>query len=179
MAHSLAYAEAVATRCARTFRSATVWAPAAPLPRLLARRPLHTPLAAAAAAFPTAESGPLLPLCERPAIHVAQLTSLLAWRDAAASRAAAAGARWDGEPDAPTAEDLQTELVWLLDDAVAGLRPQGNDAWKAKAWRDIERGEAEEGSDALEVNLRESVEGLGRFKSLYILITYINDLSNY
>lgn len=159
MAHSLAYAEAVAARCAQNLRSAALWGASPPLPRLLARRSL-----AAAAAASAADPHPLHPLCERPPAHVAQLTSLLAWRDAAASRAAAAGAAWAGESDAPSVDDLATELSWLLDDAVAGLRPQGASIWQAKAWREIERGEAREdaaAAAALEVSLRESVEGLG------------------
>ncbi len=106
---------------------------------------------------------PKIPLCERTPAHSAQLTSLLAWREKAAQSATLAGTKWAaaGEADAPSVEDLHTELSWLLDDVVAGLRESSSAAWQQKSWRDIERAEAGPSMGAAEINLRESLEELG------------------
>lgn len=121
---------------------------------------------------------PRIPLCERPPAHSAQLTSLLAWRELATQRATLAGTQWAaaGEADAPSVEDLHTELSWLLDDVVAGVRTSPSAAWQQKSWREIERveaaavGAASGGCGAAEIHLRESLEGLGRCRLLIELL---------
>ncbi|KAL4430761.1 hypothetical protein ABPG75_006017 [Micractinium tetrahymenae] len=81
---------------------------------------------------------PATPLCERPAEHTAPLADLLAWREAAEQQVAAVGISWEQEDDGPSVEDLQTELSWLLDDALAAMaRPGGN--WRPTSWRQLER----------------------------------------
>jgi hypothetical protein len=107
---------------------------------------------------------PRIPLCERAPTHSTQLTSLLTWRESAAQRATLAGSRWAaaGEADAPSVEDLHTELAWLLDDAVAGVRDSASAAWQQKSWREIERAESGAVVGASEIYLRESLEELGK-----------------
>jgi hypothetical protein len=106
---------------------------------------------------------PKIPLCERPPAHSVQLTSLLAWRERAAQRATLAGNRWAaaGEADAPSVEDLHTELSWLLDDAVAGVIDSSSAAWQQKSWREIQRTESAVVVGAAEIYLKESLEELG------------------
>lgn len=110
------------------------------------------------------EIAPQLPLCERPPAYVTQLATLLTWRNSASQQAALAGAAWVDEPDAPSVEDLDTELSWLLDDAVVGVRSPGDDEWQQQSWRDVERSlrlRGEPGKET-EVSLREPLEELGR-----------------
>lgn len=113
-------------------------------------------------------SVPKIPLCERPPAHSTQLTSLLAWRERAAQRATLAGTKWaaTGEADAPSVEDLHTELSWLLDDAVAGVVDSSSAAWQQKTWREVERAEAGSAAvvGAAEIYLRESLEELGTLR---------------
>ena len=117
---------------------------------------------------------PKVPLCERPPAYSAQLASVLAWREDAVQQAALAGTKWAaaGEADAPSVEDLHTELSWLLDDSVAGVRTSSSAAWQQKSWRDIERTEAvagaKEAEGAAEIHLRESLEELGTLIKLSI-----------
>jgi len=113
---------------------------------------------------------PRLPLCERPATCLVQLTSLLAWRDRAALTAASAGSSWAEEDDGPSPEDLRTELSWLLDDAVAAISRGGEGTaaeWHQESWRDIERGLRSEPHGAFNtwaVRLREPLDELGEFR---------------
>ncbi|KAL4420380.1 hypothetical protein ABPG77_002320 [Micractinium sp. CCAP 211/92] len=81
---------------------------------------------------------PAIPLCERPAEHTAPLADLLAWREAAEQQVAAVGTSWEREDDGPSVEDLQTELGWLLDDALAAMARPGGD-WRPTSWRQLER----------------------------------------
>ena len=121
-------------------------------------------LSTASAAATEGEIVPQIPLCERQAAHTTQLTNLLTWRDQAAQRAAAVGSSWSNEPDAPSVEDLHTELSWLLDDTVVGVKSPGDTTWQQKSWRDIERSlrlKGEPSGDA-EISLREPIEELGR-----------------
>jgi hypothetical protein len=108
---------------------------------------------------------PQIPLCERSPAHSTQLISLLAWREMASQRATFAGTKWEaaGEADAPSVEDLHTELSWLLDDVVAGVRESPSATWQQKSWRDIERVEAAAEVAVAEMHLRESLEKLGTF----------------
>jgi hypothetical protein len=116
---------------------------------------------------------PETPLSERSAIHAVPLTSLLTWRDTAAQRAATVGSSWVEIDDGPTQEDLETELRWLLDDAVAYLRrDNGHDndsdppAWAATRWRDLEREVKAAMPQQLmgwDVRLRASLQSLSEF----------------
>jgi hypothetical protein len=83
----------------------------------------------------------------------------------ASQRATFAGTKWEaaGEADAPSVEDLHTELSWLLDDVVAGVRESPSATWQQKSWRDIERVEAAAEVAVAEMHLRESLEKLGTF----------------
>lgn len=106
---------------------------------------------------------PNVPLCERPPTHAAQLKTLLEWQEGAARRASLAEAQWQNKKDAPCVEDLKTELSWLLDDAVAGIR-RTQQPWEARAWRDIERQLSTKdimNASQVEVQLRESLDELG------------------
>jgi len=113
---------------------------------------------------------PKIPLCQRPPSHTSALGTLLVWRAEAAELASSAGKSWEGDKDAPSVEDLQTELSWLLDDAVADISFKGDPA-PERTWRDLERQIAvhPDGQGTVAVsneedytlNLRESIEYLG------------------
>ncbi|PRW58532.1 hemK methyltransferase family member 1 [Chlorella sorokiniana] len=120
---------------------------------------------ATAVAGEAATTQPVLPLCERPAQHAVPLTDLLAWRDAAQQQAEAVGDSWlASDPDGPTTEDLQTELSWLLDDALAALARPGAD-WRPATWQQVERdlrrgGPLADAACQYMVQLREPLEAL-------------------
>lgn len=69
-------------------------------------------------------------------------------------------------PPSPTAH--QTELSWLLDDALAGIAQQPGGAWRPATWQQVERDLRARGplADAAareqcSVQLREPLEALG------------------
>lgn len=86
------------------------------------------------------------------------------------SSTAAAGVppalRIDAAPHAPI---LQTELGWLLDDAVAAVAPQPGADWRPATWQQVERDLrtkgplAGAGSQQVVVQLRETLEALGEW----------------
>ena len=128
------------------------------------------------AATSDTEITPKIPLCERAPAHITQLTSLLEWRERAAERATSAATGWAGEQDAPSAEDLQTELSWLLDDAVAGLRMSEAAPWQPQSWLDIEKKVgAPPPTTTTEIHLREPLKELGTYalSHLYLINLYL------
>ena len=116
---------------------------------------------------PPSPQPPRIPLCERPPSYITQIATLLDWREQAADRASDVGATWQGQQDAPSVEDLHTELSWLLDDTVVGMRQAPEDPWKVTTWRDLEKqiqystSTSSRLPPATEVYLRESLEDLG------------------
>lgn len=88
---------------------------------------------------PEAAVAPRVPLCERTAAHTAPLSAVLDWRAGALEELRGIGDSWLREDAGPSEEDLQTELGWLLDDAVAAVAPAGQ-PWQPTTWRQLERG---------------------------------------
>ena len=117
-----------------------------------ARHTWHAAAAAGEAAGVQPEVQPRLPLAERPPEHSAPLQSVLAWRQAALEAVAAVGDSWAAADGGPSGADLQTELSWLLDDAVAGVSSGsggsgGDGGWQNATWRALER-DAASGPDS-------------------------------
>jgi hypothetical protein len=118
-----------------------------------------------APAQPPLEAQPQLPLCEREARHAVPLSDLLAWREVAERRIAGVGDSWARLDEGPSAEDLETELGWLLDDSLAAWARPGQD-WRPISWRQLER-DLRQRAELLEaacqylVQLREPLDGLG------------------
>lgn len=73
------------------------------------------------------------------------------------------GSTWIGEEDAPSVEDLHTELSWLLDDAVVSIACDGGEG--GSGWRDAERRLLQrsppEHLESCVVTMREGLEELG------------------
>ncbi|GAB4817952.1 hypothetical protein N2152v2_004998 [Parachlorella kessleri] len=105
---------------------------------------------------------PQVPLCQRVPEHTAQLASLLSWHEQALAAVRAVGDTWAREEGGPSQADLETELSWLLDDAVAGLITAVGDA-RQVSWRWIERGlrsKEQEQQLQQEVQLRAPLQAL-------------------
>ncbi|KXZ41697.1 hypothetical protein GPECTOR_315g10 [Gonium pectorale] len=102
----------------------------------------------------------------RPAVHLDELPSALAWKSDMAARIAELGDTWereDGGPDAagllaieesqvvPIGRDclpVPRELDWVLDDAIEAFRTRPDADWEPSSWRMLEplaRGEAARG----------------------------------
>lgn len=78
-----------------------------------------------------------LPLHERPAQHVCQLTDLRVWHQQAKQQAQQTNDAFAAD-NGPSSSDLQRELDWVLDDAVAAVQHSADSIWRDTCWRALE-----------------------------------------
>jgi hypothetical protein len=129
-----------------------------------------------------APTGPRIPLCDRAPTHAAQLAALLAWQRHALDRLSSIGDAWVVQDEGPCQKDLETELSWLLDDAVAAVVDETGAPPQAVTWRRLER-ELHSGtlmlSGTCTIQLRESLEGLGKWFATRLSLPYTLQLVNF
>ncbi|GFR50348.1 hypothetical protein Agub_g12557, partial [Astrephomene gubernaculifera] len=110
-----------------------------------ASSPFSSPLSPSASSPPsppTAPSqppvSPQLPLCRRPAVHIAPLREVLRWKQAMAGRIEQLGDAWEQLDGGPDRAGLMRELDWVLDDLIEAYRPHPSAPWEPTSWRCLE-----------------------------------------
>jgi len=158
-------------------------------PSTAALQPLHSPLrrplcnalptygigsprcaryVAAAAAHDPAKEAPCsasspVPLAERDGKAIATAAQVLEWRLWARAHAAGMGSRYDASDGLPSLDSLRTEVDWIVEDAVAGVRDDDGQSGSGGAWCGV--GQLSGGlglPHGCQVLLREDLEGLRR-----------------
>eukprot|EP00879_Flechtneria_rotunda_P013559 GHRR01014162.1.p1 GENE.GHRR01014162.1~~GHRR01014162.1.p1 ORF type:complete len:429 (+),score=125.10 GHRR01014162.1:102-1388(+) len=78
-----------------------------------------------------------VPLCRRPPGHTEQMVNLITWRQAVLQEIKAIQDTFAASDGGPAASDLQREVMWVLDDAVAAWREQEQQQWQPCTWQQL------------------------------------------
>ncbi|KAK3254606.1 hypothetical protein CYMTET_36182, partial [Cymbomonas tetramitiformis] len=112
-------------------------------------------------AFPTDKQLPV-PLYERSGEHAVSYSELLEFQSTSLHLTVSVGEKYQLEDNGPSAEELQRELDWLLDDAIQAARKLPSQVWEDTTWVNLQRTIRDGREEALptELLLRESLEYL-------------------
>ncbi|KAF6252514.1 S-adenosyl-L-methionine-dependent methyltransferase [Scenedesmus sp. NREL 46B-D3] len=79
-----------------------------------------------------------VPLCKRAASHVEQLSALAGWRQCVIGQIQEVKDAFEAADGGPGAGELQREVIWALDDAIAAWREQEQQQWQPCSWQQLD-----------------------------------------